>query len=81
MLKNFILVGVLKANVEYKDKPSVLLDLYVVKKGPGVDEKGLAPPDPARLVAIKSLKASQAPPIARERLPDMVSADHARQIL
>ena len=72
----------LKANVEYKDKPPLLLDLYVVKnKAPGFMRRDWLHQIRLDWYAIKSLKAYQAPPIARERLPDMVSAEHAIQIL
>ena len=63
----------LKTNVEYKDQQPLLLDLYVVKnKGPvlmGRDWLYKIRPD---WYAIKSLKASQTPPIAKERLQTML---------
>ena len=71
--ENIIPVGVLKANVEYQDQQPLLFDLYVVKnRGPVLMRRNW--PQKIRLdwYAIKSLKASKAPPIAKERLQTML---------
>ena len=71
--EKIIPVGVLKANVEYKDQQPLLLDLYVVKnKAPVL--MGRDWPHKVRLdwYAIKSLKASQTPPTTKEHLQTML---------
>ena len=68
-------VGVLNANVEYKDQPPLLVDLYVVEnRGPVLMGRDWLHDIPLDWYAIKSLGVSQAPPVGR------VSADHAKQM-
>ena len=63
----------LKTNVEYKDQQPLLLDLYVVKnKGPVLMGRNWLYKIRLDWYAIKSLKASQTPPIAKERLQTML---------
>lgn len=60
-------VGVLNANVEYKDQPPLLLDLYVFEnKGPVLMGRGWLHDIPLDWYAIKSMGVSQAPTIGRE---------------
>ena len=70
---NIVPLGVLKTNVEYKDQQPLLLDLYVVKnKGPVLMGRDWLYKIRLDWYAIKSLKASQTPPIAKERLQTML---------
>ena len=63
----------LKANIEYQEQQPLLLDLYVIKnKGPVLMGRDWLQKIPLDWYAIKSLKASQAPPIAKERLQTML---------
>ena len=71
--ENIVPLGVLKANVEYKHQQPLLLDLYVVKnKGPVLMGRDRLYKIRLDWYAIKSLKASQTPPIAKERLHTML---------
>ena len=71
--ENIIPVGVLKANVEYKDQQPLLLDLYVVKnKGPVLMGRDWLHKVRLDWYAIKSLKASQTPPTTKEHLQTML---------
>ena len=71
--ENITPVGVLKANVEYNNQQPLLLDLYVVKsKGPVLMGRDWLYKIRLDWYAIKSLKASQAAPIAKERRQTML---------
>ena len=71
--ENITPVGVLKANVEYKDQQPLLLDLYVVKsKGPVLMGRDWLYKIRLDWYAIKSLQVSQATPLAKERLQTML---------
>ena len=71
--ENIIPVGVLKANVEYKDQQPLPLDLYVVKnKGPVLMGRDWLHKVCLDWYAIKSLKASQTPPTTKEHLQTML---------
>ena len=70
---NIVPLGVLKTNIEYKDQQPLLLDLYVVKnKSPVFMGRDWLYKIRLDWYAIKSLKASQTPPIAKERLQTML---------
>ena len=70
--ENITPVGVLKANVEYKDQQPLLLDLYVVKsKDPVLMGRDWLYKIRLDWYAIKSLQVSQATPLAKERLQTM----------
>jgi len=71
--ESIVPLGVLKANVEYKGEQPLLLDLYVVKnKGPVLMGRDWLYKIRLDWYAIKSLKASQTPSIANERLQTML---------
>ena len=72
--ENITPVGVLKANVEYKDQQPLLLDLYVVKsKGPVLMGRDWLYKIRLDWYTIKSLQVSQATPLAKERLQTMLA--------
>ena len=72
--ENIVPLRVLKANVEYKGQQPLLLDLYVVKnKGPVLMGRDWLYKIRLDWYAIKSLKASQTPPIANGHLQTMLA--------